>query len=203
MVNTLTRSVTRKGLGEIAEPFRVNYLEVSNVWRFRTWSHGQLRLSNEIEFKTAQNHIEHEGAYLLRWKVFGKELGQIRNYNEAIDKWDYDNFSTLFVATDKRIPNELESIVGTIRVTRTNNAVSQENGYKLGLPLEDFYDLSPIHKMDGAVSQANWFCTKKAYRDNFTGISLVKKIFQYAYETKLDCWVITESIKQFAFYAAA
>ena len=173
MANTATRNATRKELGEIAEPFRVNDSAVSNAWRLRPWARGQLRFNKEIEVNIAENHVEHEGAYLLRWKVFGTELGQIRNYHEATDKWDYDDFSTLFVATDKRISNELESIVGTVRVTRTNDAISQENRCKLGLPLEDFYDLSPIYELCGSVSQANWFCTKKLYRDNFTGISLL------------------------------
>ena len=161
-----------------------------------------LAFNKEIEFKIAKNDIEKEGAYLLRWRVFAKELGQIRNYSEIVDKWDHDEFSTLFVAKDKRISNELESIVTTVRVTKNNNTIAQKNGYKLGLPLEDFYDLSLIYEKSISIGQSNWFCTKKEYRRKFTDILLIRKIFQYSYETNIDCGVIFSSLHTNNYYKA-
>ena len=82
MANTATRNATRKELGKIAEPFGVNDSEVSNAWRSRPCVRGQLRFNREIEVNIAESHVEHEGAYLLRWEVFGTELGQLRNYHK-------------------------------------------------------------------------------------------------------------------------
>jgi len=158
--------------------------------------------NRKIEFKIANNDIEKKGAYLLRWRVFAKELGQIKNYNEIVDKWDHDEFSALFVAKDKRISNELESIVATVRFTKSNNTIAQKNGYKPGLPLEDFYDLSLIYEKSVSIGQSNWFCTKKEYRKKFTDILLIKKIFQYAYETNIDCGVIFSSLHTNNYYRA-
>lgn len=158
--------------------------------------------NRRIEFRIAKNDIEKEAAYLLRWRVFAKELGQIKNYREIIDKWDHDESSALFVAKDKRISNELESIVATVRLTKNNNTIAQKNGYKLGLPLEDFYDLSLIYEKNISIGQSNWFCTKKEHRKKFTDILLIKKIFQYAYERNIDCGVIFSSLHTNNYYEA-
>jgi putative hemolysin len=160
-----------------------------------------IECNKSIEFKIGRRAREREGAYLLRWEVFGNELGQVKSKHECVDKWDEDGSSVLFIARDRRIEKDSESVVASVRVTKSNTA-AQQNGSRLGLPLEEFYDLSEICKTAGSVAQSNWLCTRKFYRDRFTSILLIKNVFQYAQKANIESAVIFCSLNTNNYYKA-
>ncbi len=128
---------------------------------------------SDLNVHLAENQLEVEKAYSLRYNVFNLELGEgLLNSRETMkDKDEYDFFCDHLVVTDT---SESNMVVGTYRILRKEIAKKT-----IGFYSENEFDLFNIYNLDYELAEVGRSCVHPSYRDGSVITLLWKGLASY------------------------
>ncbi len=128
---------------------------------------------SDLNVHLAENQLEVEKAYSLRYNVFNLELGEgLVNSRETMkDKDEYDFFCDHLVVTDS---SENNMVVGTYRILRKEIAKKT-----IGFYSENEFDLFNIYNLDYELAEVGRSCVHPNYRDGSVITLLWKGLASY------------------------
>ncbi|NBU99025.1 MAG: GNAT family N-acetyltransferase, partial [Spirochaetia bacterium] len=128
---------------------------------------------SDLNVHLAENQLEVERAYSLRYNVFNLELGEgLPSSRETLrDKDEYDFFCDHLVVTDS---SENNMVVGTYRILRKEIAKKT-----IGFYSENEFDLFNIYNLDFELAEVGRSCVHPDYRDGSVITLLWKGLANY------------------------
>ena len=137
-----------------------------------------------MEVRLAQNGEEVEAAQCLRYKVFYEEYSAKPTEEITNQKRDFDQFDEVadhLVVIDKSISNGKDSIVGTYRMLR------QENADRIGkFYSSDEYDIAPLLDSEHSLLELGRSCVLEPYRTKSVMQLMWKGIADYMLEHNIE-----------------
>ncbi len=128
---------------------------------------------SDLHVHLAENQLEVEKAYSLRYNVFNLELGEgLPSSRETLkDKDEYDFFCDHLVVTDS---SENNMVVGTYRILRKEIAKKT-----IGFYSENEFDLFNIYNLEYELAEVGRSCVHPDYRDGSVITLLWKGLANY------------------------
>jgi L-ornithine Nalpha-acyltransferase len=128
---------------------------------------------SDLHVHLAENQLEVEKAYSLRYNIFNLELGEgLPSSRETLkDKDEYDFFCDHLVVTDS---SENNMVVGTYRILRKEIAKKT-----IGFYSENEFDLFNIYNLEYELAEVGRSCVHPDYRDGSVITLLWKGLANY------------------------
>jgi len=115
-----------------------------------------------LEFKIAKTKKELRKAFRLRYDVFGKDCGYLKEKDYRY--WiEYDDFD-LFETTTNLIALDNGKAVGTARLSEEDSFIAERDNSYFGLPIEHVFDLSCFLDKDMKIGEISRSVIDKNYR---------------------------------------
>jgi len=127
-----------------------------------------------------------DDALAVRWSVFGDEMGLVRAASgREGDEWDTLETTIHWVAYCDDLP------IATIRLLLPNPLAATLGGHRLGLPIEDQFDLSEVTCGGGSVSlaQAGRLCVLPRWRRSRALHCLFGRMYRESRSFRVTHWL--------------
>lgn len=140
--------------------------------------------SDKIEVRLAQSEEEIRKAQSIRYQVFYEEYGAHPSEEALKEKRDfdeYDDFADHLIVIDTEIGNGEDSIIGTYRLLRNEQAQKKGQFYT-----SDEFDITPLLSFKDGLLELGRSCVLPPYRTRPVLQTLWKGIAHYLADNNID-----------------
>jgi putative hemolysin len=142
-------------------------------------------MSFQCVIAASRRHLD--DALRVRWSVFGEELGLVAGPKPAAPR-EVSSFDTL-ETTAHVVVYAGERPVATARLLLPNAEVARASGQRLGLDLEEKFDLSPLVAAGLVMAETTRFCILRDWRGSEVVAHLVNGLYQESRRLGVTHWV--------------